>query len=125
MAGKFDTGYGAFWFGERNHGAHAVSYIINVGVIPPGRHVCHTCDNRGCVRPSHLFLGTHRDNSDDKVRKGRQAKGEAIGGAVLTDDLVREIRNDPRPNTRIAADMGVDTKTIWLVKNRKTWRHVA
>ncbi len=72
--GKPDPGgYGRYYWlpDDRQRGAHCVSWIIAHGPIPKGLVICHRCDVRPCVRPSHLFLGTYRDNMQDMVRKER------------------------------------------------------
>lgn len=65
------SGYGAFNIGGKNCYAHRISYEIHVGEISENLHVLHSCDNRKCVNPKHLFLGTHQDNMLDMKNKGR------------------------------------------------------
>lgn len=84
--------YGLFRPKRRiNYYAHRFSWRINYGPIPDGMFVCHKCDNPTCVRPDHLFLGTHKDNMGDAKRKGRVRNQnfyvtECPRGHVYTDD---------------------------------------
>lgn len=66
------SGYGDFKLHGKHHYAHRASYEAFVGPIPEGMQVCHRCDVRSCVRPSHLFVGTNNDNIADSMRKGRR-----------------------------------------------------
>lgn len=71
-----ERGYGLFYTGfNRKKGkmefAHRVSYEIYFGISPGDRSVCHSCDNPSCVNPNHLFLGSHKENMEDMMNKGR------------------------------------------------------
>ena len=83
--------YGNFVFKGTVHKAHRVAWEIYRGQIPVGVEVCHRCDNEKCVNPDHLFLGTHQDNMDDMMRKGRGNR-DGKASRKVTDDQVREIR---------------------------------
>lgn len=67
--------YGSFTFNKIRRSAHRASWEIYIGKILGGLFVCHKCDVTFCVNPNHLFLGTHQDNMNDKVKKGRQNNG--------------------------------------------------
>lgn len=89
---KGSFGYGRVVDRGVDRAAHRVVYERAFGPIPPGMVVMHKCDNPPCVKLSHLRLGTHADNQHDKVAKGREAKGEKNGRALLTEADVRDIR---------------------------------
>jgi hypothetical protein len=63
--------YGGFFYQGKLWRAHRLSWVIHNGAIPPGKFVLHHCDNPPCVRPDHLFLGTHKDNIHDSIKKNR------------------------------------------------------
>lgn len=98
------------------------------GPVPLGAIVCHHCDNRRCVRPAHLFLGTHKDNSVDAVTKGRTARGEKATRAILTEAQVLLIRESYIKGVvtmpMLADRFGVSKWTINSVLRRDSWRHV-
>ena len=116
------SGYGMY----RSGFAHRFSYAVANGPIPDGLWVLHKCDNRKCVNPSHLFLGTRQDNVDDMMAKGRgnKARGEAASNARLSAFDVIAIRNDMRTQKQIAGDYGIARSTVQAIKAKRNWAHV-
>lgn len=113
-------GYGKFGITSlKSYRAHRFAYMLEIGPIPNGALVCHTCDNPACVRASHLFLGTQLDNMRDMVRKGRHncGRGEAHGMASISDADVTRIRSDTRTQRAIAAAYGISQAQVSRIKS--------
>lgn len=104
--------------------AHRVSYELYKGPIPEGMKVCHKCDYPRCVNPDHLFLGTHKDNMQDMVLKGRKNPiyGTKHHKTKLSIEAVQEIRNTPGVIAPLARKFGVSLQTIKQVRSGKVWR---
>lgn len=117
-------GYGNCKENGRVVRAHRKAWELVNGPIPAGMWVLHHCDNRRCVNPAHLFLGTARDNAVDCVRKGRMyrvpknrlRRGERAKSAKFTMDQVRQMRQmytgKPEQRKQIAARFGVNIRTL-------------
>lgn len=91
------NGYGGVFLDGKNIGAHRASFIHFKGPIPDGLIVCHSCDVRGCVNPSHLWLGTHKQNAEDRDQKGRYRIG---GRHDITKDIADAIKAEYRGPSR-------------------------
>ena len=120
-------GYGVFHSGGRMYLAHRLSFVAHGGKLIEDWFVCHKCDNRPCVNPDHLFLGTRWDNLVDQMIKGRTVKGSKHHKAKLTESKVLEIRqrlNSGESQTDIANDFGVYKGTISRIHLGQSWLHV-
>lgn len=125
--------------------AHRASYHGMVRPIPAGMQVLHSCDNRACFNPAHLFLGTPADNMRDMWVKGRQQdysnqakgdnhpsrtkperlkRGEENNKAKLNTVAVIDILTSPLGPVELSRQYGVNYGTIWAVRKRITWKHV-
>ena len=135
-------GYGQFYTSGTALQAHRVAYFIHNGSLSEDLYVCHECDVRRCCNPDHLWLGTHKDNIDDRQRKGRGRhfpkgdahhtrrhperllRGEQNPMSKLREDDVRAIRIDNRSQKNIARSYGINQATVSEIKTFKIWRHV-
>lgn len=129
-----EWGYGQFWNSARRRVdlAHRVSWRMAHGADAGELLVCHSCDNPRCVRPKHLFLGTHADNVADQVAKGRQPRspGEQNGRAKLSDAQVSVLRGKYVPGkvriVDLATEFGISFGHVWHIvtqKKRRTAEH--
>ena len=127
-------GYGHMTIGSAVDGsrrcvkAHRLSWELHNGSIAENLEVCHSCDTPACVRPNHLFLGTHLENFQDATRKGRVAHGERSGSAKLTAAEVLTIRAEWASGgveqSDLAARFSVDQGLISKIVNRRIWTRI-
>ncbi len=126
-------GYAIFTFRGSHIKASRLSAFLHLkGFDPTDRKVfvCHKCDNRGCVNPEHLFLGSHRENINDGVNKNRFKKGEASHMSKLSIEDIQYIREKYIPKDKqfgargLSRRFGVAHATISCVLSRKTWKQL-
>lgn len=126
-AGGDVDGYGAFSRNRTQIKAHRYSWELHYGSIQDGLWVLHRCDNPRCVRPDHLFLGTHQENMADMKAKGRSQRGERCHAAKLTERQAKEVIKAAKRGERcedIARRFGVSRSTVSLVATGKTWAYL-
>jgi hypothetical protein len=148
---KASHGYGTLTIARVSWTSHRAAWVIEKGLIPDGRFVCHRCDNRLCCNPAHLFLGTHTDNMQDMVSKGRHGstihpenrprgaahfarrrpdlvlRGARHGQAKLDNSKVRNIREllEKSSDRIVARIVGVSRTTVRAIRRGERWAEVA
>ena len=111
------NGYGQIGRGGIIKYAHRVSYELSKGPIPEGMHVCHSCDNKWCVNPAHLWIGTASDNARDATIKGLIPKR-------LDSKTVHELRTGQANPIEVAKRIGMSSAGVYQARRGKTWKHV-
>lgn len=115
------TGYGKVRYEGKAQDTHRVSWMITNGDIPAGMMICHKCDNRICVNPNHLFVGTRSDNMRDAWNKGRLDMSKALENhptSIPDASIIRahELLEQGVPAIRIAAMCGISRQTVGHIK---------
>jgi len=119
-----DFGYGRFRVDGRKERAHRLSFRMHCEPVPVGKILLHSCDVPGCVNPAHLRIGVDADNVQDKVKRGRQARGESAASAKLSEATVHAIRRASGTQRGIAEMYGVSHNIVGRIRRRQLWKHV-
>jgi|ERR1041385_2741997 hypothetical protein len=130
--GRTSKGYGALYENGKQISAHRFAYKAWVGEIPVGLYVLHRCDERACVNPEHLFLGTAFDNTQDMIAKGRFVVGKRQHGSdnpksIFSESQVRQMRklhSEGHSLVSINKRFGGHYSSVKRIINRKYWRHL-
>ncbi|MCK4788284.1 MAG: HNH endonuclease [Desulfobacteraceae bacterium] len=123
-------GYGKIAIDGKSTLAHRVCYEEFIGVVPDGVLVLHRCDTPPCINPGHLFLGTHLDNTRDRISKGRRIhpEGENMGNAKLSKDAVLSVvdllKHSELTHADIGSSFGVASNTICVINTGENWSHL-
>lgn len=121
-------GYGVLRLGGRagsTYYAHRIAYYLHFKIQPGNLFVCHTCDNRRCVNPLHMFLGTNAQNTADMIAKGRACSGERNYNSKLTTDKVLAIRSCVDSPAKIAREFGLSINHVHRLRRGDAWKHVS
>ncbi len=115
---RCSQGYGAFRLGEKIMGTHVVMWEHINGVVPLDKMVCHTCDNPPCVNPSHLYLGTSKENRiDDAVRHPRKLTPEKV-------EEIKQLLSQGYRQKKVAAMFNVHPSLITQINTGKKWSRI-
>ena len=128
VGAKNSNGYGYFHFNGKQHRAHRFSWGLVYDKIPDNLLICHHCDNTACVRPSHLFLGTSKDNVSDMILKGRRhdSNGEGGNNKLENSDVIyiRATASSGVSQVDLAREFNVSESLIPRIIRRKRWTHI-
>jgi hypothetical protein len=122
-------GYGRATYNGKTYPAHRLSYMCFEKKIPKGLLVCHKCDNRRCVNPEHLYLGTHHDNSLDRGKRNLKSfqRGESHGNCKFSDAIILEVRkkhSEGQSRSQISKIYNIKYSAVCKIIRRESWNHI-
>ena len=123
-AAHTSAGYGQIRIEGKTVYTHRVVWEMGHGSIPNKQYICHTCDTPACVRPSHLFIGTQKDNMQDASRKGRTPRGELCGTSKLTVAEVKQIRISTGTVIEVSKQYNINPSTVSKIRLKQRWKHI-
>lgn len=128
---KNRSGYGVFIINNKTFSTHRLSWMFYNGPIDADKLVCHKCDNRSCVNPNHLFIGTYKDNTQDMINKNRQKPplGQKNAFSTLLNSQVIEILNNVingkyNSVSEISDHYNVGLDCIYQIFKEINWKHI-
>lgn len=127
---KFSQGYGAFYLKNKNLKAHRFYYEAFVGKITDGMQVNHHCDNKICCNVEHLYVGTQKQNIDDREKRNRgiRISGEKHHKTIVSEKDIQFIRKlyELKIFTQkvIGSFFNMDQRSISQIVNHKRWKHI-
>lgn len=129
MAANKGKGYGGFYLNKKHMAASRAAYILYYKEDPKDKFVCHKCDNPSCCNPSHLFIGTAKENQEDMIKKGRKhsAFGERNANSILTtNDIldILELRNKKVRTRDIKKKYNISNTHVHRIFTGKRWGHL-
>jgi hypothetical protein len=132
QAGLSQHGYGKYKYKKENGifsdiNAQRYAWKLVFYDLITEQEVCHKCDNRKCINPNHLFIGTKKDNNRDRDNKNRTARGEGGGNSKLTDNkvlFIKECLFNGEKYADIAKKVGISKSNIGKINNFQLWAHV-
>lgn len=125
--------YGSFRVNDKTQLAHRISWLIHNGDIPSGMIICHKCDNPPCVNPYHLLCGTHQDNMQDSISKGRSGglfkRFSIPPNRILTNQQARIIRKKilnrgKQTLQQLAGELGFKTSLLADISMGRSYRNI-
>lgn len=116
------NGYAKAFWNLKDVSLHRYIFEECFGEIPESMVVRHKCDNPPCINPEHLELGTHKENMNDKVERGRSASKERNGRAKLTEGIVNEIRSSSESSYELSEKFSISISQIQKIRRYENWK---
>lgn len=125
-ASKYKNGYGQFPVPGVSRIAHRVSWFLTYGSLSKDKEIMHSCDNRACVNPEHLSLGTHQENMKDMFIKGKnhRPRGELNGSSKIDLAAAAFIKYANMRPCDLAWFFNIDAATVCNIRAGRIWKHV-